>query len=396
LNEGSQCSTQQISQQSSTIQKSTRKRPLSEEILNSKRKPIPLEENYNIIDWDLIGNEMNLNKVMIIRGIPYEFDFKKFQELYKLIQIKTRDNEDKCDLMSVGEYISTTNNSKNIYAADIPLEEIIPKMKNDIEKILKAKLGFIEEDLFSFLPSGVLSLFVGYLGKSKTGTRFHVDKHGTLAWNLMVYGEFENTSKYWYFLKDPSKLSNYQKKLLYLNKLDLSQDELGIMNFFKYEQKKNELVIVPPLIPHSVENKYGTSFAVASNILLPRFLKYSIDLDIEYEKFQITSEYQWRYAVLSSYLHLTGKNNLTPQEKQNLIDIKLNLIGIIPEYNQQQDETFMLSTEIIEKCSSCTRYIANWHYIKKEKASCIIVCPKCFKEETKNFEKKKYFSTIPF
>ena len=101
-------------------------------------------------------------------------------------------------------------------------------------EIKKMDLNDIKDDLFydAFYNKSQLHEWL-YLGGKGTGTPFHVDVENSHAWNALIFGEKE-----WHLLDVDADYNNIN---------DISK---GI----KYIQKPNELLYIPPKMPHKVTN----------------------------------------------------------------------------------------------------------------------------------------------
>ncbi|HDH0962400.1 TPA: cupin-like domain-containing protein [Staphylococcus aureus] len=178
----------------------------------SKKKPIILTgiiEQWKIHNFDLEKfGELYGNKTAPVRGSKKD-DFKEFMEV------------------EVSEYIRYINNNTEKWYCDFPTDyEEFPNLlyMYSVPKIFKNNTSaYNNSELHEWL----------YLGSKGTGTPFHVDIKNSHAWNALIFGEKE-----WLFA-------------------EIGQDYLNIKDenkCLKYIQKANELLYIPPNLPHKVVN----------------------------------------------------------------------------------------------------------------------------------------------
>lgn len=97
------------------------------------------------------------------------------------------------------------------------------------------------------------------MGIGGTRTPLHVDKIASVAFNLLAIGE--GTKEWW--LLDHSAIPQLEGELkkhggtLWKDKFWMAPYELELTGIpmWYHEQKKGEMVIVPPSVPHTVINK---------------------------------------------------------------------------------------------------------------------------------------------
>jgi len=269
------------------------------------------------MDWEKIPENLDISKPIHIKNVPYEdFDFMKFRKIYGNSKIETRNQEGIILEHSIEEVLS----NNELYGIDIPLQQLIPNLQKEIEDLLLQKLKkLFSNNLFNFLLPGLLFTFVGYLGNTSTGTKFHVDKDGTVAYNLIIYSE-PNAFKKWIFLENDNCLEKEEKESLYSGDLKIDPVRLNKLNSITLVQKLNELVLVPAGMPHSVVNT-GLSFAVASNLLLPQYLEVTRKLNKIYRDMKLRDNYQWRYVILCYYISLNNSSTLRKEEEKFHIEL---------------------------------------------------------------------------
>eukprot|EP01119_Soliformovum_irregulare_P011591 TRINITY_DN2920_c0_g1_i1.p1 TRINITY_DN2920_c0_g1~~TRINITY_DN2920_c0_g1_i1.p1 ORF type:complete len:537 (-),score=137.67 TRINITY_DN2920_c0_g1_i1:27-1607(-) len=160
-----------------------------------------------------------------------------------------------------------------MYAKDFSFSESIEEWLKDLRKRIPQYLvpqG--PHDLMGNLPQKARPIvWMGYLGADGTRTALHVDKIASIAFNLHVIGD---GIKHWWLI-DHTELSNLEKQVsnfggnFWRDNFWMAPAELEKLNLKMWhcQQKRGDLVIVPPMVPHTVINTGSLSCAVAANIL---------------------------------------------------------------------------------------------------------------------------------
>ena len=194
------------------------------------------KKHINDLSEDYFYNNFYKKKPIILTGIVeewelYNLNLEKFRDLYgdKIAPVRGSKHDDFKEFMEVeiNEYINHMENNPDKWYCDFPTNfEEFPNLLNmySVPDIFKNDTtSYINSELHEWL----------YLGGKGTGTPFHVDIKSSHAWNALIFGE-----KTWFFTEIGEN---------YLNIRDENQ-------CLKYIQKPNELIYIPPNLPHKVIN----------------------------------------------------------------------------------------------------------------------------------------------
>eukprot|EP01117_Protostelium_nocturnum_P010757 TRINITY_DN3877_c0_g1_i2.p1 TRINITY_DN3877_c0_g1~~TRINITY_DN3877_c0_g1_i2.p1 ORF type:complete len:1111 (-),score=318.81 TRINITY_DN3877_c0_g1_i2:11-3343(-) len=284
-----------------------------------------------------------------------------------------------------------------VYAKDFSFGEVKQLgWKDELYDMLPDCLrpGNKDHDLIGYLPYELQPLVdMAYIGIGGTRTPLHTDKLASIAFNLNAFGE---GYKRWWLINhnERKKLEEAvasQGGLLHKDSFWMAPKELEAtgIDMWYVDQKKGDLVIVPPAVPHTVINE-GSEFsvAVAANVMNIGAIKDSWKEEQENQLVKRSSYLRFKCIVHFTILGLMDDI----KDQNNDIDPKLigKLSALIPVYEEiikkdkialppQSDAVMSQNADpMLEEhlmCDVCHQDIFNRYYHCGE---CEYdVCPEC-------------------
>ncbi|MDP2435784.1 MAG: hypothetical protein Q8P67_08590 [archaeon] len=185
------------------------------------------------------------------------------------------------------------------YLKDFFFRDLYPEWVVDMEKNIPQYIK--TWDCSELLPAQVRpETLMAFIGNHQSRTPMHVDKLGTIAYNLCVSG---GGCKEWWFIHHEDtplleRIIKYRGGNLWHDNFWVDPKDLessGIRHYF-VQQRIGDLVIVPPGVPHQVRNR-GTSLAVAANIVHTGTVAISYDILKRYRREHVPSVYRLKAQI---------------------------------------------------------------------------------------------------
>eukprot|EP01118_Nematostelium_gracile_P016850 TRINITY_DN7067_c0_g1_i1.p1 TRINITY_DN7067_c0_g1~~TRINITY_DN7067_c0_g1_i1.p1 ORF type:complete len:566 (-),score=85.11 TRINITY_DN7067_c0_g1_i1:20-1639(-) len=224
-----------------------------------------------------------------------------------------------------------------MYAKDFSFGEKVPEWLKDLKPILP---NFITpggpHDLMSYLDQPARPIvWMAYMGKEGSRTPLHLDKVASIAINLHTIGE---GTKLWWLL-DPATRDQLEQKItdyggcFWRDSFWMSPSELEATGFpmWFHEQQRGEMMIVPPMVPHTVINSGPLSVAVAANILNDYVVQESWQREQVNRTIGRSSIYRLKPTIFHAVKTLVEKDTLEPHEL-------VRLRRILPVWQEMLDQ----------------------------------------------------------
>jgi len=268
----------------------------------------------------------------------------------------------------------------SLYAKDFSFGEVAPEWQADVVKQLPEFLiPHGKHDLMGFLDESTRPIvWMAYVGSDGTRTPLHVDKLATIAFNLHVCG---TGMKRWWLVEhnELKKLEDFVGQAggsFFKDNFWMAPSGLEAtnLNMFYHEQVLGELVIVPPMVPHTVINCGGLSCAVAANLMNEAVLDVCWDREKFYRTINRTSIYRIKPTI-----YFAVKNLL---ESGDCSRITQKLVDIFEEIVKQEESIDGQQAKLEEgyfACDGCSAEIFNRRYHCSEcRTGDYDLCVQCF------------------
>jgi len=252
-----------------------------------------------------------------------------------------------------------------MYAKDFSFSEKVPEWLEDLKKILPPFITpYDNYDLMGYLDEATRPIvWMGYMGNGGTRTPLHLDKIASIAINLHAIGE---GIKMWWLMdhKQSDQLEAEIKNCggsLWKDSYWMAPHELeatGIPMWY-HEQKKGDLIIVPPMVPHTVINSGPLSCAVAANMLQDQVVNESWQREKINRTIHRSSIYRLKPTVFNAIKTLTS-NPIGDFEMQRLKKLLPVWREIVKE-EETKDEA-KLTEDGWYLCDGCGADIFNKRY----------------------------------
>eukprot|EP01119_Soliformovum_irregulare_P011293 TRINITY_DN2816_c0_g1_i9.p1 TRINITY_DN2816_c0_g1~~TRINITY_DN2816_c0_g1_i9.p1 ORF type:complete len:624 (-),score=117.75 TRINITY_DN2816_c0_g1_i9:68-1939(-) len=219
-------------------------------------------------------------------------------------------------------------------------------------------------------------LWMAYIGSEGTRTPLHVDRIASIAFNLHVIGK--GTKEWWFIRYD--QLDQLQHHIVELggdfwnDSFWMAPAELESLGLpmWQCQQKRGDLVIVPPAVPHTVLNRGELSCAIAADVLHYKTVRESWNREKVNYQIQRNSPFYFR-KVIEHALRV----ELEERKNTSLLE---ELISIFAEILEEEGkvETHEEIREGERTCNACGMDIYNRVYTCPKKRCDFDLCPLCY------------------
>lgn len=214
-----------------------------------------------------------------------------------------------------------------LYCKDWSFNKLEPLWEKDLLRILPSRLvpGNPCDLLRGLRGDQRVEVLMAYLGGEGTRTPLHLDKCGSVAFNLAVWSEEPASSFKQWWLVHPSDTPALEVALKRKFGPEATLvDDSHWVDFLQLpntgfqrpvtvvEQRVGDMVLVPPNSPHCVMNRGGVTFAVAANVIDCLVLSEVLETEAKNRSLQSSSVYRIKVAVWGLMMLQTKEGRVDP------------------------------------------------------------------------------------